>query len=225
VAVPGEIPYLIYLPPCYREGGQTYPALYLLHGHPYDERHWLELGAGEVADHGILSDNWPPFLMVMPLQPDPLFRSSDGGPGSYETELLEGAIAYVERQYRTDPSRRALAGISRGGVWALEIGFRHPAEFQAVAAVSPALAVNSARPPYDPFEIIRGAERLPAGILLLAGDTDWALPATERLSGALEAVGYPHSMMTVPGDHSDTTWAQAMPQILDFLAWAVSEGP
>jgi len=224
VAVPGELPYLIYLPPCYPELGRAYPAVYLLHGYPYDERHWLELGAEQVANQGLNEENWPPFLMVMPLQPDPLFRNSDGGPGSYETELLNGIVAFVDKTYRSDPSRRGLAGVSRGGVWALEIAFRNPSDFQAVAAVSPALAVNSARPPYDPFEIVKSAEKLPGDILLFAGDQDWAAPATERLSVALEAEGFLHSLVIVPGDHSDPTWAGAMSFTLGFFAWALSEG-
>ena len=224
VAVPGELPYLIYLPPCYQELGRAYPAVYLLHGYPYDERHWLELGAEQVANQGLDQENWPPFLMVMPLQPDPLFRNSDGGPGSYETELLDGIVAYVDKTYRSDPSRRGLAGVSRGGVWALEIAFRNPSDFVAVAALSPALAVNSARLPYDPFEIVKSAEKLPGDILLLVGDQDWAAPATERLSAALEAEGFLHSLVIVPGDHSDPTWAGAISFTLGFFAWALSEG-
>jgi enterochelin esterase-like enzyme len=224
VAVPGELPYLVYLPPCYRELSRTYPVVYLLHGYPYDEWHWLQLGAQQVADQEIHAGNWPPFLMVMPLQPDPLFRNSDGGPGSYETELLDGIVAYVDKVYRSDPSRRGLAGVSRGGVWALEIAFRNPSEFLVVAALSPALAVNSARPPYDPFEIVGAAERLPAQILLLAGDQDWAAPATKRLSAALDAEGFAHTLVEVAGDHSDATWAGVMSQTLSFFALGLSEG-
>jgi enterochelin esterase-like enzyme len=225
VAVSGDLPFLIYLPPCYRELSQTYPVVYLLHGYPYDERHWLDLGAEQIANQGFYRGNWPPFLMVMPLQPEPLFRNSDGGPGSYETEMLDGIVSYVDKAYRSDPSRRGLAGVSRGGVWALEIAFRNPAEFQAVAAISPALAVNSARPPYDPFDIVSTAERLPSQILLLAGERDWAEGSTERLSSVLEAGGFEHSFLLVPGDHSDPTWAEAMPQILAFFAWALAGGP
>ena len=225
VAVPGELPYLIYLPPCYHQLSRTFPVVYLLHGYPYNERHWLDLGAEQVANQGLRAGNWPPFMMVMPLQPDPLFRNSDGGPGSYETELLDGIVSYVDKTYRSDPSHRGLAGVSRGGVWALEIALRNPSEFQAVAAISPALAVNSARPPYDPFEIVSSGENLPREILLLAGDQDWAASSTERLSVALEVEGFRHSLVIVPGDHSDPTWAEAMPQILAFFAGALAGGP
>ena len=218
VAVAEDVPYNIYLPPCYGVGEQNYPTLYLLHGFPYDQGHWKELGAIEAADDGISSGEWPPFIMVMPLQPDPLFRGSDGGPGSYETELLEGLIPHIESSYNSDSSARALAGISRGGVWALEAAFRNPTEFVSVAALSPALAVNSARPPYDPFSIVAESDQFPPNILLLVGDTDWAAVETERLSMVLGEAGVEHVFQISVGDHSDATWAAVLADVFGFFA-------
>jgi len=220
IAVAQDIPYNLYLPPCYDAQDQNYPTLYLLHGYPYDEAHWQRLGAVEIADEQIGSGEWPPVIMVMPLQPEPLFRGSDGGPGSYETELLEGLVPYIESNFRSDPSKRALGGISRGGVWALEIAFRNPDEFGSVAALSPALAVNSARPPYDPFEIVVNSPRLPGQILLLAGDEDWAAIETKRLSGVLSEAGVKHTLQISSGNHSDETWAGVLKEVLGFLALA-----
>jgi len=218
IAVAQDIPYNLYLPPCYDSLDQYYPTLYLLHGYPFDETHWESLGAIEIANDGIGGGEWPPFIMVMPLQPEPLFRSSDGGPGSYETELLEGLVPFIEKNFRSDPSARALAGISRGGVWALEVAFRNPLEFDSVAALSPALAVNSARPPYDPFEIVANSDRYPRRILLLAGDKDWAAVETKRLSQALSEAGAEHTFRIMAGDHSNETWAAAMGEVIGFLA-------
>ena len=125
IAVPGEIPLAVYLPPCYADQERPLPVLYLLHGYPFDEGHWLALGVAQVADGLILSGLRRPFLMVMPRQPEPLFRSSDGGPGSYESELLDGLLPYVESTYpaATDHASRALAGISRGGSGPLRSAF------------------------------------------------------------------------------------------------------
>ena len=221
-AVAQEVPYLIYLPPCYDQRSERYPTLYLLHGFPFDANHWMDLGAAELVDKGIARDGWPPVILVMPLQPEPLFRGSDGGPGSYETELLEGLIPHIESTYRVDLTERSLGGISRGGVWALEIGFRNPEEFASVAGLSPALAVNHPRPPYDPFEISVSGQALPVEILLVAGEDDWAKTETVRLSEVLNSQGHQHSLQLVKGDHSDTTWAAAMPEVLRFLILGAS---
>lgn len=220
VVIPQEIPVRVYTPPCYEASDQiAYPAVYLLHGYPFSDSQWDNLGADELADQEIANEVWPPFLMVMPLQPEPLFRGTDGGPGSYESELLEGLLPYIDNLYRTDPRprSRALAGISRGGVWALEVAFSHPGTFNTVAALSPALAVNSPRPDYDPFVLVHSAPRLPERILLLAGEGDWAREETERLSEVLTTMDVEHSLTIVPGGHQIETWEAALESVLSFL--------
>ncbi|HEY45119.1 MAG TPA: hypothetical protein G4O11_14160, partial [Anaerolineae bacterium] len=201
-------------------GEQRYPVLYLLHGLPFDETHWIELGVVELADEKVGSDTWLPFLIVMPRLPEPLFTSSDGGLGSYEEEFLEGLMPHIERVYRTLASRetRAIAGISRGGVWALEIAFRHPDLVDAVAALSPALHVNYARPPYDPFVIVDEGGRLPTRIFLSAGDQEASfLAKIEKLSEALAEHGVTHSFVIGTGGHDAETWIGVMDEALDFI--------
>ena len=194
--------------------------LYLLHGLPYDETHWLELGADHHVDEGIRSGKWPPFMIVMPRQPDPLFTSTDGGPGSYEEEMVEGLIAFIDKTYFTDPSSdaRALAGVSRGGVWALEIALRHPELFDTVAALSPALHVNYARPPYDPMLLVKEKDVLPKRIFLSAGDQEPAFrEKTEAFSRLVEESGIELQLVIRSGGHGSETWTAVIGEMLDFL--------
>ncbi len=222
VVVDEAVPVRVYFPPCYEAGETRYPVAYLLHGKPYDESHWDELGVGSAADQGIASGEWPPFLLVLPLQPEPIFTNSDGGPWSYEEELIEGLVPFVDGTFRTDPraEARALVGISRGGIWALEIGFRNPSIFATVGALSPALSVNHARLEFDPFQLARQAEELPAQVLLVAGDSDWARGATERLAATLTESGRSVTLEIVPGAHEDPTWRAALERVLSFLSSA-----
>jgi enterochelin esterase-like enzyme len=201
-----------------RERG--YPVIYLLHGFPHDESQWVELGVIELVDRKIESNTWPPFLIVMPRQPEPLFTSSDGGPGSYEEEFLEGLIPHIDQNYRTlsSPDTRAIAGISRGGVWALEITFLHPDWFDVVVALSPALHVNYARPPYDPFVIVNNGARLPGRIFLSAGEGEVSfLDKVEKLSLALDEHGVTHSFVVGSGGHDAEGWKAMMEEALGFI--------
>lgn len=188
-----------------------------------DESQWEALGAVTLADSRIAVGAWPPFVMVMPRQPEPLFSSSDGGPGSYEDEMLTGLMPFIEGRYRVAPEAggRALAGISRGGVWALEIGLRHPEAFDAVAALSPALVVNYARPEYDPLRLDLRPGETPAHIFLAAGEDDWARSATEQLSRGLTAAGVEHRLVILPGAHESGLWQAALEPMFAFLtaAW------
>lgn len=219
--VPETIPLLVYLPPCAGEAA-GYPAVYLLHGLPYDERHWLELGAVERFEQGLAAGAWEPMVLVLPYQPEPLFSSTDGGEGSYEQEFLEGLVPFVELSYPADPARRGLAGISRGGIWALEIALRNPQSIGALAALSPALAVNYARPDYDPLRLVQTPMDRPAAILLLAGERDWTAAETEHLGQLMSDQSIEHKFTLVPGDHSDPTWTGALDTVFTFFSEALS---
>lgn len=220
--LPGEVPAKAYLPPCYDESAERYPVAYFFHGKPYTETEWLDLGLAELVDPDSGEVPLSPMILVLARLPEPIFSGTDGGPGSYETEFIDGLVASVDQTFRTEPGAqgRALVGISRGGVWALEIGFRHPDQIGAVAALSPALAVNHARPDYDPMRLAEAAAALPSELLLIAGDSDWARQGTEDLASALEKRGTTPVVIIVPGAHNDATWASVLPEVLGFLSAA-----
>jgi enterochelin esterase-like enzyme len=225
--VDGEVPYRIYLPPCYEEEVKRYPILYVFHGYPMDESHWIELGIVEVVEQGILSGSWEPFLVVMPRIPDPLNTGSDGGSSSYEEEMLSGLLPYIEGQYRTIGARtaHAIAGVSRGGVWALEIGLRNADLFNIVGALSPALHVNRARPPYDPFRFLPTLNELPEYIFLSAAENEGGFRTkTEELSQLMEDLGIQHTFLMTPGVHEDATWQAIMKDFVIFIisGWGTS---
>jgi enterochelin esterase-like enzyme len=216
-----RVPYLIYLPPCYPEAERSYPTLYLFHGFPFDENHWVELGFVERVDRAISTDSLPSFLIVIPRAPEPLFISTDGGPDSYEVEFIEGFLPRIEKEYQVDPhpEARALAGISRGGIWALEISFRHVDMFDSVIALSPALNVNYARPPYDPIILASEDREFPAGIFLSAGKGEPSFrQATERLVATLEQHNIPHTYVFTQGGHDAEGWVLVFDDVLDFLS-------
>jgi enterochelin esterase-like enzyme len=215
---------LVYQPPCYDAARVAYPGLFLLHGFPMDERHWVEVGIVAQLEAGLSSGRWPPLLMFMPGVPDELYVRTDGGPGSYEQEFIEGLMPFAAAAYPLEPGRKkpALAGISRGGVWALEIALRHPEEFSAVAAFSPALHVNAARPSYDPFWLVENREPLPESLLLAAGEQEPAFRnRTEALVQALREQGAAPRYLSLEGGHADSTWATGLEPLLDFVtaAW------
>lgn len=212
------IPVMVYLPPCYSEA-QEYPALYLLHGKPQDENHWLILGVEQVINKMIYSGELGGVVLIMPEQPEPLFSQTDGGPGSYEGEFLLALMPFVESRLAisADPDQRAIAGISRGGVWALEIAFTNPELFSGAAALSPALNVNEAREAYDPLHLASNAPVLPENIFLGSGDVDSAAAETEELHHILMQRGRSHRYTTVPGGHEGGTWQQLLGEMLDYL--------
>jgi len=213
------IPVIVYLPPCYDPYLQIYPVLFLLHGKPQDERLWLLLGLDAIVEQGLQEGAWPPFIMVMPNQPEPLFTHSDGGPASLEQELMQGLIPFILDRYAITGEGEgwAIAGISRGGVWALEIGFQHADQFHSVAALSPALNVNSARPAYDPLYMLTEATLTPEMIFLGAGERDSARASTLALAEVVDDLGLRYQYLEVPGNHESATWIKLLPDMLSSL--------
>jgi enterochelin esterase-like enzyme len=111
-----------------------------------------------------------------------------------------------------------LGGVSRGGVWALEIGLRNADQFDHVIAVSPSLVNNYPRPLYDPFEIVREERILPATIFISAGENEAPFrEAIEAFVDVLQQEEIVHSFLLHPGNHSDDSWRAVMSEILAQL--------
>ncbi len=210
----------VYLPGCYSSSNEQYPSLYLLHGYPQDEQHWETLGVIDLVEEGIIAGKWPPILLILPNQTEPLFTKTDGGPGSYEQEMIEGLVPFIDETFRTlaEPQSRAIAGVSRGGVWALEIALRNPDVFNTVAALSPSLHVNHPRAPYDPFHIAGGDSPLPEMIFISGGAGEPSfLVKIELFAQHLTEEGIRHTFLFTDGNHTDESWEGILPEVIQFV--------
>lgn len=91
--------------------------------------------AGENLDYGRLRA-WE--LSPVPLGGSPTTGHAAEFLATIETEI----IPFVEREYRTDPAHRVLAGASLGGLFTLYAMYSKPDLFSAWVAVTPAVALN-----------------------------------------------------------------------------------
>jgi enterochelin esterase-like enzyme len=147
-----------------------------------------------------------------------LYTDTSGGGRSFEGVVVNELIPAVDKRFRTlaDPEHRAIGGISRGGVWALEIAFTHPDLFSAVGGHSPALAVNRATDNFDPMVLAKSAPIDALRIFLDAGDRDWTRTETQALSKVLADRYIPHTFTVGKGDHDYPYWATQVEAYLRF---------
>ena len=215
--------YLVYLPPCSELSNRRYPAIYLLHGSQNDDTHWERLGVFQEMDQGLAEGRLAPAIVVLPDGDPNLFINTSGGPKSFEGQIVEELVPIVDRLFKTDPrpQMRAIGGISRGGVWSLEIGFLNPDLFNIVAGHSPCLNVNTAPAGYDPLKLTDRPSLKDQRIWLDAGDEDYCRPSAEKLHTALDASKVVHDYHVWPGAHEDSLWAEYLPIYLEFytLNW------
>ena len=215
----GPVSYRVYLPPCYGLDGRTYPTLYLLPGNIHTDAIWDSLGVDEVAEAGIVAEEWPPFLIVLP-DGGWMATNSSGGPGSYESVILSDLIPYIEKTYCawSEGAGRAIGGMSRGGYWALEIAFRFPEQFASVGGHSAALLDQYAWPAVNP-QFTGLSQNLGAlRIYLDIGDKDYVINNIRRLHQDMETAVPPiaHTWVLNEGSHEEAYWQSHIP---DYLAW------
>lgn len=219
----GEQDVRLYLPPCYGDDGRAYPTLYLFAGNVHDESKWDELGVDEAADSAISQGTMAPLLIVMP-DGGPLANNTSGGPGSYESLVLNELIPFVEEEYCAWPQAqgRAIGGLSRGGYWALEIAFRFPQRFASAGGHSAALLDQFAGPTINPQQTALSNDLGDLRIYLDIGAQDYLRANTIQLHEDMEAAGVRHTWVLQEGRHEDAYWAA---HVADYLQWYAEPWP
>ncbi|MDX1414123.1 MAG: alpha/beta hydrolase-fold protein [Candidatus Promineifilaceae bacterium] len=219
----GPSAYRIYLPPCYQPNGHSYPTLYMLPGNIHRDNIWDNLGLDEAAEEAIQQGEITPLLIVM-ADSGMLLNNTSGGPFSYETQILEDLIPFIEKTYCAwaDPRGRAIGGMSRGGYWALEIAFRNPEHFASVGGHSASL-----------YDLYGGNDVVPQSTGLAndlgnlrmyfdVGENDWVIPNIRQLHEDMEAAGIAHEWKVNNGFHDDAYWAS---HTAEYIAWYAEPWP
>ena len=222
-----EVQYLVHFPPCY-DAYETsaFPVLYLFHGWPLDEQHWLSMGVDALVDDWVTRGLIGPFIIVLPgVNKDGLYVNSSGGERSFEGMVVNELVPLIDQNHRTWPvsQGRAVGGVSRGGVWALEIAMRHSDIFSIVGAHSPALSLNRPVLKYDPF-VLAKEDISSLRFYLDAGDKDWARASTIRFRNVLQAVEADVTYQVHSGSHVDDLWQSALGDYVMYYAlnWPAS---
>lgn len=135
--VPGPVPGHLILPPA-AGGGARLPLIVALHGGDGGDG-FAELLAFPLATAwqlGVL----PPCLVAVPRSGRSFWIDRRDGSQRWETFLHAELLPALRARPDVDAARKPLlTGISMGGLGALRLAFRHPADFTAVAAVEPGL--------------------------------------------------------------------------------------
>lgn len=142
----------VYTPPAYgNDKSARYPVLYLQHGWGEDETAWSNQGhANLIMDNLIAEGKIKPFIIVMTYGMTNEIkwggiRNFDINP--IQTVLVDELIPYIDGNFNTiaDQQRRAMAGLSMGGMETHTITLNKPEVFSYYALLSGGL--------YKPEEI------------------------------------------------------------------------
>lgn len=210
-----ELPFKIYLPPCYAFNPKTrYPLLILLHGSGVggDENMWPGFGLAEAMDRKI-AEGMPPFLVVTPriynLQGDFLAVSN---------AIAKTLVAYVNANYRTQTgaASQALGGLSYGAIWTLRTATAFPEEFSKLGLHSNA-AVLEDMVAFSQKMLTLRADKRPL-IWLDAGVNDYYLWSNTKMDEVLNNDRISHFWHLGQGEHDAAYWQANLDAYLDFYA-------
>ena len=179
----GPVKYQVCLPAGY-DASKAMPLILFLHG------------SGEQGDDGVKQSSvgigpaiklnpkgWAPYITVIPQKP-----KGRGGWMDHE-ELMLGVVEKTKKEYKIDPSRQYLTGLSMGGYGSWVLAAKHPAMWAAVAPIcgggNPADAPKLKDIPLWAFH----------------GDKDTAVPLkkSEEMIEAIKAAGGSPKLTVYPG--------------------------
>jgi enterochelin esterase family protein len=210
----------VYTPPDYDTGRSKYPVLYLQHGAGEDERGWMTQGrAGFILDNLIAAKKSLPMIVVMDNGYAERVGEQSGRMSdfrAFESVVIGELIPRIDNTYRTlaDRKHRALAGLSMGGMQALQIGLTHLDEFAYVGAFSaPPIAGIDAATSYN--GVFRDAAAFNDQVRLLwlgAGTAEEQFAAGVKLMhNTLDKAGIKHIVYESPGtSHEWQTWRRSL---------------
>jgi len=220
--------YTVYTPPCYASTTQTYPTSYLMHGSNENDEEWARLGMLDALDAGIASGRYLPVILVMPFG-NVIANRNRFDNVSWSNIFLTELMPDVERLYRIDthPENRVIAGISRGGFWAYQIGLRHPELFGAIAGHSAFFNEFHAEPQDNPLDLILSAPGIDGMRFWLdRGKDDFAALGLDLMDERMTQRGVSHTYTVYPeGQHYATYWAQHVSDYLDFYMSTLQHDP
>lgn len=232
-----ELKNIVILPADYSsQPQQTFPVVYLLHGHGGNYTTWLTQVKPDLphiaSEYGM--------IIVCPEGEDSWYWNSPvSSKKQFETYICYELQGHIEERYRTrnDRHSRAIAGFSMGGHGALWLAFRHPDIFGACGSMSGGVDIrpfpnnwnmkdqlgtyadNPKR--WDEHTVIN---QIPyktdfgtLAIIIDCGTEDFFFQVNNQLHEKMLKLKIPHDYITRPGGHTQAYWNNAIDYQLLFF--------
>jgi enterochelin esterase-like enzyme len=229
---------LVYTPPNYHTSDGSFPVLYLYHG-AWDTRYsWVTEGRlAQMMDNLLAAGKVVPMVVVVPeahaLPPeripvtDPDFDRTVlpyliRNKKAIDRELFCDLIPFLEARYLVSqvPSERAIAGLSMGGLQAIDTGIAHDGYFGWIGAFSPATISGAFSEEYA--KAMRNPKKVNENLLLfdiVTGDDDQMVGKhVFEFESQLRKAKVRHRFTVIAGGtHSMFVWRSALAAFLEQM--------
>lgn len=221
---------LVYLPEGYDSSSTSYPTLYLLHGANGNETSWITKGLIlREIDRLVSRNEMVRSIIVFPnmnhydddgdadmsrlKKPFECFFEPDG---SVESGFVTDLVDTIDSTYRTISTKemRAIAGLSMGGMQAIQISASNPGTFGYIGMFSPFVTPFVKKSGYSGFyRHIKQRLKMqfsdpPQLYWIMIGRKDMFKPHMDSFSYFLQEKGYPHRYDVSKGGHEWYNWVE-----------------
>jgi enterochelin esterase-like enzyme len=229
---------LVYTPPNYDRSPAPLPVLYLYHGF-WDTRYsWVTEGRlAQILDNLLAEGKAVPMIVVVPeahaLPPEATPVTSPNSAKNVtpyltknqqvvDEELFHDIIPFIKARYTIsdEPRERAIAGLSMGGLQAIETGIVHLGYFGWIGAFSPAVIPEALSDEFN--NALMEPEKINKNLLLfdiITGDNDEIVGKhVTEFEARLKGAKIEHVYTIFPGGtHSMFVWRPALKSFLEQI--------
>ena len=215
----------VYTPPGYDKIKTKLPVLYLQHGGGDNDASWTTAGrANFIMDNLLAEGKIKPMIVVMPMgHPSNGFYMEPGITADpYYKQLLNDIIPYVESHYNVSARRedRAFAGLSMGGIQALNIGLFSPEKFSYVLPLSTGYFPDQLKTLEAKYSnALKNPEinKLKLFWIAMGGEKDIAYANGKNVLALFDKYGIHYTTNTYPAGHTFITWRHNLYEFAPLL--------
>jgi len=206
----------VYTPPGY-DSSLTYPVMYLLHGIGGTHTEWLSGNPNEILSNLINAGKAKPMIVIIPnvramdpdIVPSDIFGASNiNAFNNFINDLKNDLMPFINDNYpvSNERNKRAIAGLSMGGMESLNIGIRMPEIFGYIGAFSSAPGLPLTVPQMKlPDEYMNNTF-----IMICCGLEDSLLTYSQTYNQSLTANGVQTTYYTIDGGHDFRVWKNGL---------------
>lgn len=215
----------VYTPPGYENIKTKLPVLYLQHGGGDNDASWTTVGkANVILDNLLAEGKVKPMIVVMAMgHPAPGFHMQPGiDDDPYYKQLFNDIIPYVESHYNASakPGDRAFAGLSMGGIQALNIALFAPEKFGYVLPLSTGYFPEQLKMLEDKYSsALKNPEinKLKLFWIAMGGEKDIAYQNGKNVLALFDKYGIRYKTNDYPAGHTFITWRHNLYEFAPLL--------
>lgn len=215
----------VYTPPGYEKMSAKLPLLILQHGGGDNDAAWTTVGrANFILDNLLADGKIKPMIVVMPMgHPAPGFNMEPGiGTDPYYKQLFTDIIPFVEMNYNVSVKRedRGFAGLSMGGIQALNVAIFSPEKFSYVLPLSTGYFPQQLKTLEEKYMAqLKNPEinKLKLFWIAMGGQKDIAYQNGKAVNALFDKYGIRYKTASYPAGHTFITWRHNLYEFAPLL--------